>query len=76
MGFFEEVDDRGKPIISCRWVGISIKQNPRGISLSTNTYCISLKEIHNIGIDKNRTLNDQEIKQLLRLSGQLNWIVF
>ena len=58
-----------------KYLGIYIKQNSCGISLSTDAYCSNLKEIHDIGIAKNWTLNDQETKQLLCLSGQLNWIV-
>ena len=50
-----------------------LSTHSRGISPSTDAYCSSLKEIHDI--DKNRTLNDQEIRQLRCLSGQLNWIV-
>ena len=43
-----------------KYVGISIKQNSRGISLSTDAYCSSLTEIYDIGIDKNRTLKNQD----------------
>ena len=45
-------------------LGIFIKQNSPSISLSTDAYCSSIKEIHDIGIDKNRTLNDQKTKHL------------
>ena len=58
-----------------KYLGISIKQNSRGIAQSTDAYCSSLKEIHDIGIDKNQTLNGQETRQMWFLSGQLNWIV-
>ena len=49
-----------------KYLGISIKRNSHGISLSTDAYCSSLKI---------QTLNDQETRQLWCLSGQLNWIV-
>ena len=57
-----------------KYLGISIKQNSRGSLLSTDAY-YSIKEIHDIGMDKNQTLNDQETRQLWCLSCQLNWIV-
>ena len=58
-----------------KYFEISIKQNSHGILLSTDAYCSSLKEIHDIGINKNLTLNYQETKQWRCLSGQWNWIV-
>ena len=37
-----------------KYVGISIKQSARGISLSTDAYCLSLREISDLGPDKHR----------------------
>lgn len=58
-----------------KYLGISICQTAREISLSTDSYCSSLKEIHNLGVNKDRSLDEQEVKSLKHLSGQLNWIV-
>ena len=58
-----------------KYLGISIKQNSRDISLYTDVNCSRLIEIHDISIDNNRTLNYQETKQLRFLSCQYNWIV-
>ena len=55
-----------------KYVGISISQNARGISLSTDAYCLSLREISDLGPDKHRPLSEQEVKLLRHLSGQLN----
>ena len=47
-----------------KYVGIPIRQNARGISLSTDAYCISLREISDLGPDKHRPLSEQEVKRL------------
>jgi hypothetical protein len=58
-----------------KYIGISINQTNIGIKLSTDAYCNSLREITNLGIDKNRPLDERETRDLRHLSGQLNWIV-
>ena len=57
-----------------KYVGILIGQSSTGISLSTTAYSESLREIADVGGDKDRRLEEHETKALRRLSGQLNWI--
>ena len=57
-----------------KYVCLSIRQNARSISFSTDAYCFSLGEISDLGPDRHRPLSEQEVKLLRHLSGQLNWI--
>jgi len=59
-----------------KYLGLSIQQQHSSITLSTNEYSNSLKEIDTIdlGNDKKRVLTNSEITKIKSKAGQLNWI--
>ena len=59
-----------------KYLGLKVEQIPEHISLAITAYSKDLEEIDtsNLGSDKNRPLDQQEITLLRSKIGQLNWI--
>lgn len=59
-----------------KYLGLAVKQTPAHISLSTDSYCSGLKEMDstNLGPDKSRCLDLEEVAELRKISGQINWV--
>ena len=57
-----------------KYIGLNIKQDHNSTCISNNPYTSSLKEIKNLGSDKDRELTTEEKSQLRQISSQLNWI--